>query len=54
MEIASAFRVEAGAKIIEDVRHAVSMWPTLAQDNDVGKKTLLAVGSALRKIDSRF
>ena len=54
MEIASAFRVEAGAKIIEEVRHAASMWPTLAQGNDVSKKTRQAVGDALQKIDRRF
>ncbi len=54
MEIASAFRVEAGAKIIEEVRHAVSLWPTLAQGNDVSKKTRQAVGDALQKIDRRF
>ena len=54
MEIANAFRVEAGAKIIEEVRHAVSLWPTLAQGNDVSKKTRQAVGDALQKIDRRF
>ena len=54
MEIASAFRVEAGAKIIEDVRHAVSLWPTLALENDVSKKTRQAVGDALQRIDKRF
>jgi len=54
MGIASAFRVEAGAKIIEEVRHAVSLWPTLAHGNEVSKKTRQAVGDALQKIDSRF
>ena len=54
MEIASAFRVEAGAKIIEEVRHAVSLWPTLARENGVSQQTLRAAGNALEDIDRRF
>ena len=54
MEIARAFRIEAGAKIIEEVRHAVSMWQTLAKDNDVSKKSMNAIEVQLQKINSRF
>jgi hypothetical protein len=54
MEIASAFRVEAGAKIIDEVRHAVAKWPTLARENGVSQHTLRTVGNALENIDRRF
>jgi len=54
MEIASAFRVDAGATIIEEVRHAVAKWPTLARENGVSQQTLRAVGNALEDIDRRF
>ena len=54
LEIASAFRIAAGAKIIEEVRHAVSLWPTLAKENGVSKETLDAIGQPLQKINSRF
>ena len=54
MEIARAFRIEAGAKIIEEVRHAVSMWQTLAKDNDVSKESMNAIEVQLQKINSRF
>jgi serine/threonine-protein kinase HipA len=54
MEIARAFRIEAGAKIIEEVRHAVSMWQTLAKDNDVSNKSTNAIAVQLQKINSRF
>jgi serine/threonine-protein kinase HipA len=54
MEIARAFRIEAGARIIEEVRHAVSMWQTLAKDNDVSKKSMNAIEVQLQKINSRF
>ena len=54
MEIASAFRVDAGANIIDEVRHAVAKWPTLARANGVSQHTLRAVGNALEDIDRRF
>ena len=54
MDIASAFRVEAGAKIIDQVRHAVSLWSKLARENGVSQQTLRAVGNALEDIDRRF
>ena len=54
MDIASAFRLEAGAKIIEEVRHAVSLWPTLARENGVSQLTLHTVQAELQSIDRRF
>jgi serine/threonine-protein kinase HipA len=54
MDIASAFRVEEAAKIIDEVRHAVSLWPKLARENDVTQQTLRAVQDALQTIDRRF
>lgn len=54
MDIASAFRVDAGVTVIEEVRHAVAKWPTLARENGVSRHTLLAVGNALENIDRRF
>ncbi len=54
MEIATAFRIAAGAQIIDQVRHAVSLWPSLAKENGVSQETLKTVGSPLQKINQRF
>ena len=54
MEIATAFRVNGAAQMIDEVRHAVSQWAVLAKANGVSNDTIHEIGSALQNVDKRF
>lgn len=52
--IASGFHIDNGAKIIGEVRYAVSQWPSIAKRNNVSMETTNEITIDLKKIDARF
>jgi hypothetical protein len=54
MEIATAFRVNGAAQMIDEVRRAVSQWAVLAKANGVSNDTIHEIGSALQNVGKRF
>lgn len=53
-ELAAAFHLSEGAKIVAEVRHAVSQWSVIARKNKVSFETSNEIGSHLGKIETRF
>lgn len=54
LEVATLFQIAKGAMIIEEVRHAVSQWPSLALNNEVSTSTINEVMRHLNEINTRF
>lgn len=54
LEIAAAFRIGNGTKIINEVRDAVSQWHSLAKSNQVSAQTINVIGVCLKTIENRF
>ena len=54
LEVATLFQIAKGAMIIEEVRQAVSQWPSLALNNEVSTSTINEVMRHLNEINTRF